>query len=49
MDGVVLKQFVNPEQFSMLKDAEFVDLVITTDNCSDKIRLYPMKTINEYF
>lgn len=49
MDGVVLKQFVDPEQFAMIKDAEFVDLVITTDNCSDKIRLYPTKTINEYF
>lgn len=43
-----IREKVSPEQYRKLKKAEFIDLIITTDNCSDKIRLYPIKTIREY-
>lgn len=48
MDGMWIREKVSPEQYRKLKKAEFIDLIITTDNCSDKIRLYPIKTIREY-
>lgn len=49
MDGVNVRKVVTPEQYRMIQNAEFVNLVIEIPNeVQDSIRLYPMKTIEKY-
>jgi len=51
MDGVWIRKAVTHEEFEKIKKAEFVELRLETKDgeLGEIIKLYPKKTIEEYF